>query len=80
MGLKNKAKKLNTELLILKVSVLLSSPKHIRRWMKRAQKSEKIYLQKSFVAGRDISLLIFLIHAFYEINFLIFIKVIFGMV
>lgn len=31
MDLKNKAKKLSTELLILKVSVLLSFPKHIRR-------------------------------------------------
>lgn len=40
MGFRNKAKKLNSELLILKGSVLLSSLEHIRKGMKGRAKLE----------------------------------------
>lgn len=57
MGFRNKAKKLNLELLILKASVLLSSPEHIRR-------GTDIFTSKNPLAGRVMPLLIFLILPF----------------
>lgn len=66
-GFRNKGKKLNSELLILKVSVLLCSPGHIRRWVKGIKKLGNVITKKSFMADRCISFLIFLIQAFYKI-------------
>lgn len=68
MGFRNKAKKLNSELLILKASVLLSSPEHIRRWIKGMRKLKNFTLK--ILCGREgyFSPHI-LIHAFYNIYF-----------
>lgn len=62
MGFRNKGKKLNSELLILKVSVLLSFPGHIRRRNEGDKEVGKFYFEKFLTAEGDISVLIFLIY------------------